>query len=88
MDLPDKLLQVNDVIEHTGDELDRVRPAIGLANALHDFAVGSLSQRLLDVEVLLDEVPKIFVLSRLLVFLHRIIIFKLFGYPTIYKRSK
>ena len=54
MDLSDKLLQLNDVIEHVGDELDRVGPAIGLVNALHDFAVGALPQRLLYVEVLLD----------------------------------
>lgn len=64
-DLSDKLLQVNDVVEHASDELDGVRLAIGLANALHDFAIGTLSQRLLYVEVLLDEGPKIRIQGRL-----------------------
>ena len=54
-----KLLQVNNVIEHADDELNGVRLTIGLTNALHDFAIGTLSQRLLYVEVPLDAVPKI-----------------------------
>ena len=65
-DLSDKLLQVDNVIEHAGDELDGVGLAIGFANALHDFAVGTLSQGLLYVEVLLHEGPKICIEGRLL----------------------
>ena len=57
MDLSDKLFQIVDVIEHPRHQLDSVWLTVGLADALHNFAIRTLTELFLYTEVLFDEFP-------------------------------